>query len=674
MAFSIEPQSLISFLNEPKIKLPRFQRKETWDDKQKFQLCISVFKGYPVGVVIYNCSKDGAQWLLDGRQRRNALKTAWENPVNVYNYARAFLRFNNNASPDDIRNLFWSGVYTFLQADKSGTSDHTSDADPEGENEDFVVDSIDPEEQKGKLKILLKLILMVHGIRQGTSAWEKRFDFSKFLVYSPFLDNGKVNPKKLKTFLLNFANEHPLLNFEQFAKELFTFPLREDAHKDKFKEYLEQNFESIRSDIETIKEAEDIFSGARIGVISLNNVSPLDAQNIFSLVNSGGTQLKAEELLSAKQFWNEPFPENLVNLEIRTLVQNLYRDLNIPGDDTVNSCPVVRWDICATLLDRIDKNHLLFPAFSTSGKRSEVNMTKIALGFKLASAISVGGISSKHIEKMEKCKNWEEMIASLIDDINKIAEILLNVNFYHNLNAWKKSIWDLLGSSATLEFIAILHKNWQDFGKPIVDGTNRWTFIHNSLILLDRLFYEYSNNRWRGSGDNKMAKDFANIHDRLSMLETESWISFVRNASKVNADYKLLTPVLYYFSVLQKKSPDSLTQNTYDIDHIVPQSRLEALDQDTEVNGVNLLSLKDTLGNLALLPHRSNMKKTDKVLNEIDNDLKEEVAKYSDVACEDFDKYSDVSKLPELCEQRMKIFMQIVDTNRASLFANNRLV
>jgi hypothetical protein len=87
-----------------------------------------------------------------------------------------------------------------------------------------------------------------------------------------------------------------------------------------------------------------------------------------------------------------------------------------------------------------------------------------------------------------------------------------------------------------------------------------------------------------------------------------------------------------------------------------------------------LVSLKDTLGNLALLPHKSNTKKNDKVLNEIDNDLKMDVAKYADIKIEDFEKYSDMTHLPELCEQRKEIFADIVQNKRVSLFANNKLV
>ena len=71
MAFGISENTTSYFLNN-KIDLPRFQRKATWDERDNFKLCISVFKGYPIGVIIVN-ETGTKKFLLDGRQRRNAL-------------------------------------------------------------------------------------------------------------------------------------------------------------------------------------------------------------------------------------------------------------------------------------------------------------------------------------------------------------------------------------------------------------------------------------------------------------------------------------------------------------------------------------------------------------------------------------------------------------------------
>lgn len=666
MAFSIEPLQLSSFLQDSRIKLPRFQRKATWNDVQKFKLCISVFKGYPVGVVIYNETKD-SNWLLDGRQRRNALKTASEDPVALYQYAKAYLKFKPTSTEDEIRDIFWKEITKFLEEDKviedkSNTNTSDGDLDNSEQMSDFENNiDIDPEEQKGNLKILLKIILMVHCIKKGVSEWEKRFDFSDFSGALRYIDRTtkRVNPKKLKKELLNFYSESPALNINDFIN--FFCP-----DSDKFAKYLEQKYETIQDNIRTIKDAEEVFSRATIGVIRLKNVTPLDAQNIFSLVNSGGTQLKAEELLSAKPFWNIQVSGNLLNVEVRSLVDNLYKDLDIPGEDNQNTAVVVRWDICATLLDRIDKNHLFFPIFQH--KEKEVNMDKITLGFKLLSADISGGISAKHIEKMEREDNWEGRVQSLIDDVNMIAEILLDVNFYRDLKGWRKTLFDLFGHAPTLEFITILRKNWIELGRPIVDGKQRKSFVHNSLVLLDKLFYEYANSQWRGSSDSKVARDIENITERLIPITMEEWQTWIKNVSQKNTDYKRLEAVLYYCAILQLKRPDVREQITYDVDHIIPQSLIEASSDES------LVVLKNTLGNLALFPHKANIKKNDKTLDAIDKDLQKEVAKYSDIEIADFDKYSDITHLREVCEYRTQNFLSVIENARNKLLANNKLV
>ena len=54
MSYNIETRSITEFVTDSKIKLPRFQRRSTWSAKQNFELAISIFQEYPVGVVIIN--------------------------------------------------------------------------------------------------------------------------------------------------------------------------------------------------------------------------------------------------------------------------------------------------------------------------------------------------------------------------------------------------------------------------------------------------------------------------------------------------------------------------------------------------------------------------------------------------------------------------------------------
>lgn len=65
MSYTIVPMSVKQFVTDSQMKLPRFQRRAVWSDKQNFELCISIFQDYPVGVVIIN-KEINSSWLLDG--------------------------------------------------------------------------------------------------------------------------------------------------------------------------------------------------------------------------------------------------------------------------------------------------------------------------------------------------------------------------------------------------------------------------------------------------------------------------------------------------------------------------------------------------------------------------------------------------------------------------------
>ena len=111
--YEIRPESVKTFVEDSSIKLPRFQRKQTWDDKKNFELCISIFKEYPMGVCILNLEKQHGKetkWLLDGRQRRNALNTIWDDPEQIYLWAKKWLKLKNNDQIADVEEKFWEKI------------------------------------------------------------------------------------------------------------------------------------------------------------------------------------------------------------------------------------------------------------------------------------------------------------------------------------------------------------------------------------------------------------------------------------------------------------------------------------------------------------------------------------------------------------------------------------
>lgn len=666
MSYIIEPISILSFVTDPNIKLPRFQRKATWVKEQNFELAISIFQDYPVGVVIVNKEKDES-WLLDGRQRRFALIQMRENPVILYNWAKKYIGMKANEDLSTLKEKYWDRVDKYLQKEEAGDAESTEEG--YGGEEDGIEDSFDSEKQKEGLQTLLDLILMVHQIKNGVSRWERDFDFSKYfhkIEYVNQRENNKINPVKLRKFLLDLKEE---LKGRPLTREMFVeyytdkFAICDNQEK-KFAEAVDHRWNDIEFAVETIFKSEKVFIDARIGLIKLTNVSPLDAQNIFSRINRGGTLLKAEELLSAKPFWNVKI--NSANTKLKELVKNMYERIGveIPKD-------IYRWDIAATLLLRIDDKDLLFDSYKESKEKGEVSIEQITLGFKLISSVFQRGMSSKHVNDLERNAdiNWEISIDDLIADIDKVCEILVKDSFFKYFQSWKKPMAKLMGNAIVLEFITIVLEDWKDLGRPTVSSTSFSRFQQHARILFDRLVYEYATKMWRGSGDSKMASDINNWRERLHPVEQSTWMEFITAACSgkykgENVTQKILTPVLYYYYILTDRSPSSSLDEQFEVDHLYPQDKFKD-------NDMIDISNKDSLCNLSLLPKKENISKSNKALKEIvDPWLIQQITIFADIQQCDFEKYSDLSNMDELKCSRRPLYEKAFKETRNSKLAN----
>ena len=459
MSYNIETRSITEFVTDSKIKLPRFQRKSTWTAKQNFELAISIFQEYPVGVVIIN-DEGHTSWLLDGRQRRSALRDLRANPDLVYDWARKYIKFRSNQDVVELKNMFWDKIDAYLQQEEQEEEDTMSVAEPELEEEE----DINRWRQREGLNTLLEIILMVHQKTTNGGKWERIFnDIDRLLErppYAPKRDGFIINPEDLRQFLLDYKNKVGNPTIDNFIQHMDDFggAIKEGKEKE-FRKRVEQKWDDIVHIILIIAKSEQIISDARIGVILLKNVTPLDAQNIFSRINSGGTQLKAEELLSAKPFWNEKV--TMVDTKMQKLVNDLYSRLGVELPQDGN---VVRWDYGATLISRISDQHLIFEDYEQKNALQEIDLTQITLGFKMMSAYFNKGVSAIVVNELEKNKQikWGTSIDELVDSINTVCEILLKSEFFKYLLSWKRPLYKLLGAAPTLEYLTILLFDWED--------------------------------------------------------------------------------------------------------------------------------------------------------------------------------------------------------------------
>ncbi|MEI2361845.1 hypothetical protein [Priestia megaterium] len=84
--FQLKEVSIDNFIKDNAIQLHRYQRKQRWNNSKNFELTISIFKEFPIGIVVINKEDQGGKvkkWLLDDRQRRSALVKV-KNPEYIY--------------------------------------------------------------------------------------------------------------------------------------------------------------------------------------------------------------------------------------------------------------------------------------------------------------------------------------------------------------------------------------------------------------------------------------------------------------------------------------------------------------------------------------------------------------------------------------------------------------
>ncbi len=672
MAFGISENTTSYFLNN-KIDLPRFQRKATWKDTDNFKLCISVFKGYPIGVIIVN-EMGTRKFLLDGRQRRNALITMYNNPVEVYRWATKFIGIKANMSEEEVKDRFTEKISDYLQSEFNKSTEDDSDID-------IVEDSVDGSEgrsfdaeiQSVNMHALQDLILLVHKKYAGTNRFEGMFKFSKIipiddLEYSVII-NGEcvIDPSKLKKFIKNRID-----NDETDQKDFINYLIK--RHKldakdsQKIDNYVTSQWEYFEKCFDTIRRTDEIIINARIGLIRLIDASPLDAQNIFSLVNGGGAPLTAEELLSARPFWNAEV-HNPTD-EIRTTAKELYNFLGISVPSNI-----VRWDVCATLLSRIDKSNLIFTKidFSDSKTTQALFTKKLTLGFKLMSALYVGGISSNSVKDLEndrKAKiDWDRDVEPLVRDFNIAMDLLYDCDYFKYLMSWKQSIMSLMGNSVALEFATLIYKNWIDLGKPLKGTPKLKEFQKNAVILCDRLLYEYSVRLWAGSADSRFARDLVAINDRFKVVPYSDWETVI-DSFATGTMSKVDKGIIYHYYCLKKIRPSfdgAGASAVYEIDHIYAQAQFNSV---TTIDA----TLMESLGNKALLPKLDNISKGDKSLAELRSSdwLYGEVRRVTGIKEEDIDKYSDIVNIQDLIDTRIDDYKSVFNTDRISLFNSSK--
>jgi hypothetical protein len=682
--YEIRPESIKTFIEDSNIKLPRFQRKQTWDAAKNFKLCVSIFKEYPIGVSILSLETvdhKTTRWLLDGRQRRNALMQMAEDPENIYLWAKRFIGFKDKHQPQEVEGFFWDKINLYLEQDdlESGnydevnveSEDETPPEEPTGDNSQY--DSKIISKTKG-LELMLNIILMVHNKNKKYSGFSRPFDFTKWISDLPYVENnnGKqiLNSRRIKSYIGEYKNYCRLDKKDFESKENFADFLKSrfrpsGSNLDKIIIELTRNWDKILDRIELLDKIDNLLLNSKIGLIEVKNINTADGQKIFNIINSEGTQLTAVEILSAKPNWNRVIKNP--NAVLIKESKELYASINIKSDD------IVRWDVPATLIPRLKLSSFIFKDFSDNKSSFE---KKLTLGFKVLSGLLIGGIKKEDINKLSTVDNinWEVDIDNLINDLNIVIKLLSDYEYFKYFQSWKASVMDILSDTIALNFLVLTYLDWKRKGSPIGSSVQTKQFQKNAVILLDRLIFEYITRQWRGSSDAKFAQNITALATQpviYTPIEKAKWSNILKDIfdknmiEDVNINQKILEPILYHFYCLKQLSgPDTGLYSTH-IDHIVPQ----ALFKKSALPNKDLI--QNNLFNLALLPAKENISKSDDRLIEITNQwLKDQILKYEFIAEKDYLKYSDLNNLEALKKERRKYFEKTFDSDRDNLFNN----
>lgn len=699
--YDIFPKSLKEFIEDSSIRLPRFQRKASWDYKKRFELALSIFKNYPLGASILSKEIDVnnnlTEWLLDGRQRRDTLRMMYWNPNELYSWAKKYLPIKKGMSVDDIKRVFDEKVSDFIEEvdknthsqieEENGYVDNDSSDVNDEENEEMTENVSSNSEteinltDQQELDTLLSLINIASLYKKNDqySGLTFSFDFSDFLTGKAFVSNfysnedkNHVDCVKLRRFIQDYiASNNKYNQLDEFMKYLDNrFDWKSDSAKQKLENKLKSEWDVRQLKIiECFKKIDVIFLNRKIAIIETHSITATDSQKIFNLINTGGTKLTASEILSAKPRWNIGIVAP--SQKIQKAITKLYEKLD-HGDEAYSK--FVKWDIPASSTYYFDDTDT-DSGFSLFFRMNDEDVAnRITNGFKIISGLLTKGVKKEEINTLYSVIDWDNYEEKL-SEIKEFFETFKNDKRLKVIQSWGKSLSDVLSDGPTMNMMFILYRNWIKLGKPTGFSTEAIKiYTKNIFIALDRCFYEYLSNQWKGSSDSTIAR---NIESYEKGLETDengllkpitdsSWNSLLESLFNDNTlNGKLvakgvLAPLVYYYNCLKGIKGEGF-DNPGEIDHIMPQSLWKSStlkDKD---------AIQNNVFNLALLPKNVNASKKDQTLASMNDLIADKIAEYEEINKNDFTKYSNVANYNDLKVYRENLYKNAMKIRKTIL-------
>jgi hypothetical protein len=690
------------------LRLPRFQRKSTWSEEARFQLALSLFKGYPMGTVVLKQGKSivneievDATYLLDGRQRKETFERMM-NPEELYRWAAVTLRLRGKTSQEEVINSFREYVNDyFFGLEDWEVEPHLEEREAAAPPDEVPLQEAAPEDGEeavpeqapqsvgdgsSGLELLQQVILAVHPIKKKgrSSRLREPFDFSK-LIEPEYLERDDLSRKYVAMdSLLSWLR---IQRERERAKGNDSFPPSQEVFEDwllayakddktaqKVRQLLNDRWPEIGKSLAIIRAIDLKVRQSSVGLVEIREkATPEDEKKIFEIINTAGAKLTAAEILSATPAWDMPLEE--APARVQSDARSLYKELKVEFSE-----PIRRWDVAATLLDRIvPQAPIVFgdpEAWQWHGINAKQFERKVTLGFKVMSGYYQQKLMKSHVAQLPANAHvaWDTVaLESLIENAQKR---LRDHWFFTYLNAWQFSFASSVSDAVALDFLLETAMDFEAKGSP-TGGSALGSFRKNAIQLFDRLVLEYLTDAWRGSSDSRIARNLENLKARpankvVAPVDPSAWEELLNDISRgelggrsyLGRQDPRIRLLLVYASTIMELRPDDAREGCQ-VDHIVPQKLFR---QESESSASQLMH---HIGNLQLLPEKINTFKTDERLKDLTNqNVIDAVEKFSRIKREVFAEYSAVSSVSRLVELRTGLLRRVLTEDRSRMLAD----
>ena len=665
-SYEISPLPLVNFI-ESRFDYPRFQRKSVWKDDQNFELMLSIFKGYPLGVVIVSSDDSlGAKksYLLDGRQRKTCLTLARKNPEYIYKWAAKYCALKTTDSEHDVRVMFWRKVDEFFYQDSiTDESPKSTDellADDE-ENENSNTRS----ELSQSIGTLLEIILGIHPLRRNRSGLSEPWLLTRSLSDAPsriselrtkgttkerVLSGQKCTElyRSLDNWLKNNDRDVDINAVWEWISEQNMFSNPIEAHTE-----LGRNWDSFKNSILRIQSLDNLLSNSKIGLVDAKNYSDTDRQMIFQYINDGGTPLTGIQILSASPYWNKTVDDGNKLQQSREALYSAL-ELNCPPD-------VVRWDCAATLPSSLNLGLLLSVPEIDAGNLD----VRLKIGFKVYSLDRSNAVGKPDIQALGTDDQYWRSPLKILDRYNPVLQALYRTPYFSCMKSWDGTLEKLTSQNASLFFLQAITQRYEEHNCPL-NGGKYYQWLNEAFALLDRLILEGIQNKWKGSSDSMLARKLSSINWRTTNWDleaVETWTGIINELNSSGtiggnkSDRKTSEKIVRHLTYCNDIYGDGTSG---ELDHIIPASRL--IDEAHS-------AIKDSPANLVMVSKELNRIKGDKFPGNLLLHDQHLLARFTKLDQEDIINMKGTNSLENLKNFRAK-FYEDFKSNRQSKYRN----